>query len=268
MLARCARHWATVRRFALVLSLAPRHHRLQLERRSGKRRRDRRSRIRASDISVPLSPLKRLVVGAGMRATRKPGCGEGLLAARRADSLAACLQLLQVASVNLDLTDSQLDGQDVADDACMVIASPTTAARVIPLRGGWTTFASPFRDPQYVYGIPKSTARARGLHQPQVERARLATLLAERTDWRRGFLYSAGSPFLFLMAPHARLVRAGASRTDLRLPSVHAIRSTLSTSRHWKRSSAIPLVRIPPRARARRNQQPLRGHHSVRPPAS
>ena len=48
-------------------------------------------------------------------------------------------QILQVASVNLDLIDSQLDEQDVADDTCVVVASPSVAGRVIPLRRGWTT---------------------------------------------------------------------------------------------------------------------------------
>ena len=78
-----------------------------------------------------------------MRKTRNSGCGEGQPApvvppspgsaswpspqallsfvgsARRAGSLAACLQLLQFASVNLDLIDSHLDQQDVTDDAVL-----------------------------------------------------------------------------------------------------------------------------------------------------
>ena len=45
-----------------------------------------------------------------------------------------------------------------------------------------STFAPPFRNPQHVYGIPKSSARKHGLHPPQVERIRIADLFCWRSE--------------------------------------------------------------------------------------
>ena len=71
----------------------------------------------------------------------------------------------------------------------VVVASPSFAVRVIPLRGGRTALlhhrtsfqgpTPPFRDPQHVYGIPKSSVRMRSLHPSKIERIRTANLLAE-----------------------------------------------------------------------------------------
>ena len=134
-----------------------------------------------------------------------------------------------VASVSLDLTDSHLDEPDVA-------ASPPVAV-LAPL----------FRDPQHVHGIPQSSARKHGLHPSQVERIRIANLLAERTAetrsivrlWGPGFLVlqpraCLGFQFLFDMAPYVELARAGARRTDFTLPSLGAHRPTLGQGLYWK----------------------------------
>ena len=93
-------------------------------------------------------------------------------------ALAACPQRLQVASVNLDLIDSHLNEQDVADDAVWSLLRHQ-------LQHGSFHFAvagpPPFGDVQDVCRIPKSTARKRDLDPSRVERMRITNLLAERT---------------------------------------------------------------------------------------
>ena len=135
-----------------------------------------------------------------------------------------------MASVSLDLIDSHLDEQDVGDDAVVsllrhelrrgsfhfVVAGPPSS-----------TFAPPFRDPQHVYGILMSSARKHCLHPSQVERIRIANLVAERTaeacsivhSWETGFLVlqprsCLGSPSLFDLVPCVELARAGEARAN------------------------------------------------------
>ena len=85
-------------------------------------------------------------------------------------------------------------------------------------------------------------ARKHGLHPSQVERIRIANLLAERPaeacstvrSWERGSGSAAAIlpafSVLFDLAPQVELARSGARRTDSRLPSVGADRSAL----HWR----------------------------------
>ena len=144
-------------------------------------------------------------------------------------------------SVSLDLVDSHLDEQDVADDAVwsllrqqlqrgslqFVVAGPPSS-----------TFAPPFWETHQVYGMRRSTARTRGLHPSQVERSRIASLLADRSvrSWKMGFLVlqsraCPASSSLFDMAPYV-VLRAGPRRTDFRLPSVDT--NPLGQPLHWK----------------------------------
>ena len=80
-----------------------------------------------------------------------------------------CVRMLQVASVSLDLTDSHLDEQDVADGTAWSLLRrqlPRALFHFVVAGLPSSTCAPPFRDPQRVFGIPKST------HPSQVERMR------------------------------------------------------------------------------------------------
>ena len=86
---------------------------------------------------------------------------------RRTDGLADFLRMLQVASVTLDLIDSDLEEQDIAGGAVWSLPRHQLqrgSLHFVVARPPSSTFAPPFRDPQHVCGIPKSTARTRGLH--------------------------------------------------------------------------------------------------------
>ena len=114
---------------------------------------------------------------------------------RRAGSLAACLQLLQVATVNLDLIDWHLDEQGVLDDAVWSLLRHQLQHRSFHF-----AFAPPFRDVP-LCGFPKSTARKRCLYPSQVDRTRIPNLLEEPqrraalcVHGRGDFLFSIREP--------------------------------------------------------------------------
>ena len=228
--------------------LRPRHLFLQVARRSGTGRRDRRSRIGGSDISLPLAPWKRFGGGAG-----NPGPGKdcqlrwhlrhpGLRPALRSCFHSRGQHGEQAASLPHCCCRSPPSAWTRLTRAWTSRRSLTTPCR--RCCGSFHFVVAPhFSDPQHVCGIPKSTARTRGLHPSQVERMRIANLLLGSEQQRRVALCVHGrGDFLFCPEPAAGV---GARPTDFRLPSVDTSRSTLShcfgrsTSRHWKRSSAV-----------------------------
>ena len=258
----------------------------------------------------PLAPLERLVVWTGYGKRGKPCAGKDhrprwslrhpgpasclgprvllLLSgsARRAGGLVACLRMLQVAFVSLDLIDSHLDEQDVAEDAVWSLLRHQFRRGSFPLSGGWTTvyptFPAPFRDPQHVCGIPKSSARKHGLQPSEVERTRIANLLAQQTaeacstvgHGRGDFLFCSRDPawvprpcltWRHMSSWHVPEPGAPTSGNRQLVPIARpSVWSCIGrwTSRQWKRSLTIPLACSKPRSRVTGGQQPPRGHCS------
>ena len=120
--------------------------------------------------------------------------------------------------MSLELIDSHMNEQDVADDA---VASPAVAAWVTPLRGGRTTlihFRTSFHGRLW---IPKS--------QVQRTRAFIGVYFVFCSHQSR-----MGSPSLFDLAPNVELARAGARHTDFRLSSVGVGRPAFGQALYWK----------------------------------
>ena len=135
----------------------------------------------------------------------------------------------------------------------MVAASPSVAARVIPLRGGWTTVvhirasseAAPWDCEVHGENARSAPVPSRALtHRPPVgEPQRRAALCVHG---RRGFLFCSREPAWIPRLCLTWRPMSGERRIDFRPPSVVTDRRPSvklciggSTSWHWKRSSKI-----------------------------
>ena len=175
----------------------------------------------------------------------------------------------------------------------MVVGSPSVAALILPRHVAGppsSTFAPPFRDPQHVYGIPKSSARMHGLHPPNTSayaspvcwRSEPQRCAASCVHGRGEFLLSSRDP---ARVPPGCLTWRPMSSWHVLEPGAHRLHATVSwcrkldswtdpcvrssTSGQWKRSSTIspPPSPNPPtcsqlRSTVTGDRQPLRGLQS------
>ena len=256
--------WATVCRFALEPALAPRHHLLQLERRSGKGRRDRRSRIGGCDISLPLAPWKGAVVALGCGKRGNLGAGKdyplrwflrhpglrpaqahrscfyswGQRGEQAASPLASSccrwppstlISFIRTWTSRMSLTISCSAGHSTS----WWLDHRHPHSRLIPgIRSKSTGSRSRLQE-SAVWTRPKPSACA----SPICWRSEPQRRAALRVHGRGEILFCSPDPdssSLFDMAPCVELARARARRTDFKLPSVDINRPTFGQAQHWK----------------------------------